>query len=268
VKPGIRQIDGAVGLVIGGAGGIGGAITTRLRHDGATVVSADLPGRGADADLDLRDVDALHGVVGAVARDHGRVDLVVNSAGMGVAGAVETLHLDAWRRAVDVNLWGSINTVLAAYPHLCAQRHGHLVLVASLSGLLPTPLLVPYATAKGGVVSLAAGLRPEAARHGVGVSVVCPGPVETPLLDTGGVGGETQGVDVRRYLTSAAGPALAPEAVADAVVRAIRGNRAVVVPGRPRLLWLAARLSPRVAERAVARAMRRELVRAEAAPPA
>jgi short-subunit dehydrogenase len=85
-----------------------------------------------------------------------------------LAGTVETVGVDAWRRSVEVNVDGSINTVLAAYPVLVAQRRGHLVLVASLAGLLPTPLLVPYAATTAAVVGLGTSLRPEAARHGVG----------------------------------------------------------------------------------------------------
>jgi short-subunit dehydrogenase len=141
------------------------------------------------------------------------------------------------------------------------RGRGHLVAVASLSGLLPTPLLVPYAASKGGVVSFTTSLRPEAARHGIGVSVVCPGPVETGLLDVPGPveGGRT--LSPRRYLTSAAGPAVAPEVVADALVAGVRRNRAVICPKRARVLALAARWSPGVTERVITYYMRRELAR-------
>jgi short-subunit dehydrogenase len=101
------------------------------------------------------------------------------------------------------------------------------------------------------------------------VSVVCPGPVDTPLLDTGGVGGDAAAIDVRRYLTSAAGRAVPADVVAEATLGAIRRNGAVTVPGRAgSMAWLAARLSPRAAERLVARTMRRELaLRSAATPP-
>jgi short-subunit dehydrogenase len=104
-------------------------------------------------------------------------------------------------------------------------------------------------------------LRPEAARHGIGVSVVCPGPVETGLLDVPGPveGGRT--LSPRRYLTSAAGPAVAPEVVADALVAGVRRNRAVICPKRARVLALAARWSPGVTERVITYYMRRELAR-------
>jgi short-subunit dehydrogenase len=133
------------------------------------------------------------------------------------------------------------------------------VFVASLSGLVPTPLLVPYATAKAAIVGLATSLRPEAARHGIGVTVVCPGPVDTPFLDTGGGEGMVQRVDVRRYLTRAAGPAISPDAVASATMRGVRRNRAIVTPKRAALIWRLSRLSPRGTEQVVTRAMRAEV---------
>ena len=97
------------------------------------------------------------------------------------------------------------------------------------------------------------------------MSVVCPGLVDTPFLDTGGVGGEAVAIDVRRYLTGAAGPAVSPDLVAETTIKAIQSNRAPAVPGRQgTMVWLAARLSPRAAERLIARSMRRELALASA----
>jgi short-subunit dehydrogenase len=158
-----------------------------------------------------------------------------------------------------VNLMGVVNVVRAGYAAMVPRESGHLVAIASLAGLLPTPLLVPYATAKGGVVSFMTSLRPEAARRGIGASTVCPGPVDTVFLDRGGEHGHVARVDVRRYLTSAAGPAIAPAAVANAVIKAVERNRAVVTPGRARALHVAARLAPATTERVISRAMSREL---------
>src|SRR5699024_5705435 len=138
---------------------------------------------------------------------------------------------------------------------------GQLVAIASLAGLLPTPLLVPYATAKGGVVSLMTSLRPEAARKGIGVSVMCPGPVDTGLLDETGPAEANGTINTRRYLTSAAGPASAPTAVADALITGVRRNRAVITPKLARVLHVASRCSPAVTERVLTHFMRRELAR-------
>jgi NAD(P)-dependent dehydrogenase (short-subunit alcohol dehydrogenase family) len=254
------ELDGAVALVTGAAAGIGAAMVDALRRAGATVLGADLPGRGADLEVDVTDAPAVTRATAEVIAHHGRLDVVASNAGVAVAGPVEDLTLDDWARVIDVNVIGAVNTVVAAYPALARRGTGHLLFTASLAGLLPTPLLVPYATAKSAIVGLATSLRPEAARHGVGVSVLCPGPVQTGLLTTGGVGGAVRGgVDSRRFLVSAAGPALSADSVAAAAVEGIRRNRAVIAPGRAGLLWRAARLSPALAERAVVRAMRREL---------
>jgi short-subunit dehydrogenase len=124
---------------------------------------------------------------------------------------------------------------------------------------VPTPLLVPYATSKAAIVGLATSLRPEAARHGVGVTVVCPGPIDTDFLDTGGRAGTVADVDSRRFLTRAAGPAISADAVAAATLRGIRRNRAVVAPRRAGVIWRLGRLAPGATAQVVARAMRAEL---------
>jgi short-subunit dehydrogenase len=258
----MTRLGGAVALVTGAAGGIGAAITTELRAAGATVATADLPDRGANLAFDVRDASAAGDAVESVRAAHGRIDMVVAAAGMGVAGTVENVDEDAWRRTIDVNLWGTINLVRAAYPAMVAQRSGHIVLVASLSGLVPTPLLVPYATAKSAVVGFGTSLAPEAKRHGVKVTIVCPGPVDTVMLDTGGTGGGSNGVDVRRYLTAAAGPAMSPTALARAVVRGVERGRTIVAPGRAGVVWRLARMSPALAAAATGRAMRDELANA------
>jgi NAD(P)-dependent dehydrogenase (short-subunit alcohol dehydrogenase family) len=259
----MTRISGSVALVTGGAGGIGRAIARRLSADGASVVTTDRAGTAADMLADVTDAGAMSRLVEQVIAEHGRIDIVVTAAGVGVGGVIEELDEDAWRRAIDVNLWGTINTIRAAYPELVRQRSGHIVVVASLAGLVPTPLLVPYSTSKAAVVGLAASLRPEAARHGIGVSAVCPGPVDTPMLDTGGAGGAGHGIDARRYLTSAAGKAIDPAVVGAATARGITRNRAVVAPKRAGTLWRATRFAPALAERAIASAMGTELQRAQ-----
>jgi NAD(P)-dependent dehydrogenase (short-subunit alcohol dehydrogenase family) len=251
-----------VAFVTGAAGGIGAAITERLRTEGASVVTSDLGTTGVDLALDVTDRGAVRAAIAGVVSEHGHLDLAVACAGVGVAGLASEIADAAWDRSVAVNLTGTVNTVRAAYEVMLPRGRGHIVALASLSGLLPTPLLVPYAATKGGVVSLMTSLRPEAARNGIGVSVVCPGPVDTALLEDTGPAGASGTVDVRRYLTSAAGPAIAPTAVADALVAGVRRNRAVITPRRARLLYLAARCSPAATERVLTYFMRRELAAA------
>jgi short-subunit dehydrogenase len=109
---------------------------------------------------------------------------------------------------------------------------------------------------KHAIVGLGDSLRPEAAPHGVEVTTVCPGPVDTPLLDTKGA---TQGMDVRRYLTSAAGKAISPQALAAAVIDGVRHSRPLILPGRAKLLWRLSRWAPRTTNKQIAKSMRKEL---------
>jgi NAD(P)-dependent dehydrogenase (short-subunit alcohol dehydrogenase family) len=235
------DLHGATVLITGSAGGIGSALAARCRQEGATVVGADLPGQGADIDVDVTDAAAVAEAVRAVADRHGRLDVVVaNAGGGGRPGRVVDLDDADWDRAVDVTFHGTINTVRAAYPVLARAGSGSLVLMSSLAGLLGSPLLVPYAAAKHGVVGLAASLRPEAARVGVGVTVVCPGPVDTAMLDTSSA---TPGMSTRRYLTSAL-PMISPQRLADDIVAAVRSDEALVLPGRAKLFYRLQRLFP------------------------
>lgn len=253
------ELHGAVTVVTGAGGGIGRSLTTALRTAGSTVVTTDVAGE-VDHRLDVTDLDAVRGVLDAVRREHGGLDVVVANAGIGVGGLVEDVVPTDWARSIAVNVGGTANTVQAAYPLLLAQGSGAIVLVASLSGLLPTPLLTTYSMTKHAIVGLGASLRTEAARHGVGVTVVCPGPVETPLLDAPS---STGGLSVRRYLTAAAGPPLSPDRLAAAVVDGVRRDRALVVPGRAALLSRLARFAPGATSKVIARNVDKELGHAE-----
>ena len=108
---------------------------------------------------------------------------MVNNAGVAIGGLLEELDERHWSKALDVNLRGVINGVTAAYEVMRAQGSGHILNTASLAGLIPAPAMLPYTTTKHAVVGLSTALRAEAASQGVRVSVLCPGFVDTPLLD-------------------------------------------------------------------------------------
>ncbi|MBI2217284.1 MAG: SDR family oxidoreductase [Candidatus Rokubacteria bacterium] len=166
---------------------------------------------------------------------------MINNAGIGVGGEVRDLSLDHWRRVVDVNLWGVIHGVMAAYPAMVRQRAGHVVNIASLAGLGASPTMTPYAMTKHAVVGLSTSLRAEAADLGVRVSVVCPGFVQSGIYDAATV------VNARKELVMARvpfRPIPAPRAAA-AILRGVEKNRAIIVfPFYARLLWGLRRLHP------------------------
>jgi NAD(P)-dependent dehydrogenase (short-subunit alcohol dehydrogenase family) len=275
-----------VAFVTGGASGIGKALCGALVARGATVVLADInasgaaavarelgdrgPGSATSLSLDVADASGFASAVGGVRDEHGHLDLLFNNAGIGVGGPVEELTLAHWERTLDVNLRGVVHGVVAVYPLMVKQGFGHVVNTASLAGLLPFPLGVPYAMTKHAVVGLSVSLRNEARVHGVRVSAVCPGVVDTPILDAEGPPDlprtSLAGHGREMFLHSNRGPAYSPERLAEDVLRGVERNRAIIVaPARARTAWLMNRISPRLIERIYAREL--EWVRRHLATP-
>ena len=253
-----------IAFVTGAASGIGRAVSEALAQRGDTVVLADINeaeakaavhainGRGCGTAiavaLDVREPGQVADAVDLVVRDHGRLDLMFNNPGIGVGGPVEELSLEHWDRIIDVNLRGVINGVRAAYPILVRQGHGHILNTASLAGLVPAPFLTPYATTKHAVVGLSLSLRAEAALHGVRVSVLCPGVIDTPLIDSQGPDDLPTVVDrgsARELLVQSGGKPYAPDRLAQDVLRGLEANRAIIVsPRSAQAVWRLFRLSP------------------------
>lgn len=275
---------GGTAIVTGAASGIGLAIAAQLCQRGMRVVLADLDGDGASraaADLaeprtdqavgrtlDVRDGDAVERLVAEVVARHGRLDLLCNNAGVSVGGPTHEMTAAHWKRVLDVNLQGVVNGVLAAYPRMVEQSHGHILNTASAAGLVAPPFVTAYATSKHAVVGLSTGLRAEAALHGVRVSVLCPGSVDTPILDRGPDDDlppmASKPVTAREYLALVRQRPVGAEGVAKAAVKGMEHNRAVIVaPRSAASLWYLHRLSPRLAQRlggALARKVDRELI--------
>jgi NAD(P)-dependent dehydrogenase (short-subunit alcohol dehydrogenase family) len=250
-------------IVTGGASGIGRAITAALVARGDSVTLADLdatgaeqvaeklsvdgPGKAVAAKLDVTDASAVADLYRSVKDEHGRLDLVFNNAGIAIGGLAEDLTLDHWNRAIDVNLKGVVHGVHAAYPIMLEQGFGHIVNTASLAGLVPMPMGIPYTATKHAVVGLSLGLRAEAAGRGVRVSVVCPGFVDTPLLTNvnPGLPETTMSGDARDDIKQAAPRLYTAEKLARDILRGVRKNHALIVaPASGRVAWRATRLLP------------------------
>jgi short-subunit dehydrogenase len=246
------NVRGARVAITGGSGGIGSALASSFASAGADVVTMDLPGRGASLDLDVSDRASVQEVFKSMVG----LDVLVVNAGTGVAGLIRDLTASDWDKVINVNIKGTVNTLLAALPLLRNSPEGSVVMMASLSGLVPTPLLTPYAMTKHALVGLADSLRPELERDGINVTLVCPGPVDTSLLD---VPSATLGISVRRYLSAAAGKPITPDALAAAVLDAVRRGEPLVIPGRAALVWRLQRLAPKLTAKQIAKNMTSEL---------
>ncbi|MBC5765624.1 SDR family NAD(P)-dependent oxidoreductase [Ramlibacter albus] len=263
--------QGKTAFITGGASGIGRALAKALTAGGASVCVTDIDGAGAQRvaqecggsatsmTLDVCDATATSDAVQRFARERGRLDYMFNNAGIGMGGEVHEIPLEAWHRVVDINIWGVVHGVQAAYPLMRQQGFGHIVNTASMAGLGPAPLLTPYALTKHAVVGLSASLRVEAAPFGVRVSVVCPGVIETPILASqippeAGAGWWLP--DVRRYLTKVSGmPYPVDRMAAETLDGVARNRKFIVVPRRARVGWLLGRLFPSLPDAALAPAV-------------
>lgn len=173
-------------VVTGAASGLGRALCNVIARRGGKVLAADVNLEGAEetarahgdrvkavrCDVSRRaDVEAL---AEEATRFLDTLDLVVNNAGVAVAGAVGEVPTEDWHWIMGVNLWGPIYGCEVFVPKLKAQRSGHVLNVASAAGLISSPFMAPYNVTKAGVVALSETLSGELADHGVGVSVLCP----------------------------------------------------------------------------------------------
>ena len=250
-----------VSIVTGAGSGIGKAIAVELVRRGSLVVVADLDAGAAQrtaaelgssavaATVDVADADAMRALVDGVVAEHGRLDVMVNNAGIAIGGLLEELDERHWAKAIDVNLRGVINGVTAAYPHFLAQGSGHILNTASLAGLIPAPAMLPYTTTKHAVVGLSTALRAEAASRGVKVSVLCPGFVDTPLLDDVYAAPDSfQGGSVRARVRLMQPRFLTPEETARCAIDGLAANKAVIPVGfLAHLMWRTLRYAPPVA---------------------
>lgn len=231
-------------LVTGAASGIGRACALAFAREGARAVVAcdideaglghtvtDLKRLGCDSLamlMDVTDADSVERVVREAVERCGCVDVLVNSAGIGIFGAMEDLTLADWRRVVDIDLWGSINVDRAIWPHMVERGSGHIVNVSSANGIyIPMPYIAPYATSKFGVVGLSEALMVEGRRHGIRVTCACPGNVKTPIYDRA----EFKGFDERARVFTKVNMLVAekPEKTAAQILRAVKRNRFIVV---------------------------------------
>lgn len=164
---------GQVAVVVGGASGIGAAIAERFTTDDWTVVVADLPG------TDVTDEDSVAALLDGVVADHGRLDLVVNSAGVSTLGNVVDLAADEWRRVVDVCLTGAFLVIKHAGQRL--TEGGSVISLSSLNARQPGAGLAPYCAAKAGLSMLTQVAALELGPRGIRVNAIAPGLVVTPL---------------------------------------------------------------------------------------
>jgi len=246
-KPGFRTgFAGKRCFLTGAASGIGRATALRLAVEGAELYLTDRNAEGlvatvADARalgavvaahrvLDISDVDEVAAFAADIHASGPAMDVVMNIAGVSAWGTVDKLTHRDWKSMIDINLMGPIHVIENFVPPMIeARRGGHLVNVSSAAGLVALPWHAAYSASKYGLRGLSEVLRFDLARHRIGVSVVVPGAVQTPLVDTVHIAGvDREDPQVRKWTGRFSGHAVSPEHAAEKILRGVAKNRYLI----------------------------------------
>jgi NAD(P)-dependent dehydrogenase (short-subunit alcohol dehydrogenase family) len=233
-------------LITGAASGIGRALALQTAAQGAVLFLTDIDAPGLDqvcarirasggriglaTALDIADYDAVQAFADAAHASAGSMDVLMNVAGISVWGSIEQLRHEHWRRSVEINLMGPIHVMECFVPAMIAAgRGGHLVNVSSAAGLFGLPWHAAYSAAKFGLRGVSEVLRYDLRRHHIDVSLVCPGGVDTGLVNTV----EIVGIDrthphVRAMAERFRKHAVTPDAAARAILRGMRKRRYLI----------------------------------------
>jgi NAD(P)-dependent dehydrogenase (short-subunit alcohol dehydrogenase family) len=189
------RLDGQVALITGAASGIGAATAARFAAEGAAIIGLDLAqpadhawagvagaaGGATFAEADVRDESAVKAAVDAGLERFGRIDVLVNAAGVVGFGSAHTLEAAEFERVVAINLKGSFLVAKHVLPGMIERRSGSIVHIASVEGLVGISGQLAYNASKGGVVLMAKNMALDYSPLGIRVNCICPGGVETPM---------------------------------------------------------------------------------------
>jgi NAD(P)-dependent dehydrogenase (short-subunit alcohol dehydrogenase family) len=230
-------------LITGAASGIGRATAAAAAARGARLFLTDvnaeeldraaeqIRGSGGTVEyaraLDISDHDAVKSMADEIHADNDSLDIVMNVAGIAVWGTVETLTHEQWRRTIDVNLMGPIHVLECFVPQMIrARRGGHIVNVSSAAGIFGLPWHAPYSATKFGLRGVSEVLRFDLRRNDIGVHLVCPGAVDTGLVETVEIAGvDKESPSIRKERARFQRHAAGPQQAAERIIRGIERNR-------------------------------------------
>jgi NADP-dependent 3-hydroxy acid dehydrogenase YdfG len=225
-------LTGRVALVTGASSGIGEAAALALAAAGVAVavtarradrlhaLAAKIEAAGGKAlalPADVTDERAAQGVVAETVARLGRLDVLVNSAGVIQAGGVEHADTAQWRRVLEINLLAALYTSQAAIPHMRSKGGGDIVNISSTAGRRSSADFLPYSVSKFGLTALNDGMRQEQGRHGIRVCIIEPGATTTEVAE--GITDPAQRERIRQHVSKDG--AMKPEDVAAAIVFAV-----------------------------------------------
>jgi NADP-dependent 3-hydroxy acid dehydrogenase YdfG len=192
-------IEHKVVVITGASSGLGAAAARLLAHEGATLVlgarrvdriealAAEIESHGGKAlaiGLDVTDRNQVRSLVDRAVETFGRIDVMVNNAGLMPLSPLDRYKLDEWDRMIDVNIKGVLYGIAAALPHMQRQKGGHFVNVASVAGHVLFPTGTVYCATKFAVRAISEGLRQEVKPYDIRTTIISPGAVTSELLET------------------------------------------------------------------------------------
>ncbi len=195
----MRDLEGRIVLVTGAAGGIGKEICKRFAEEGSVVIATDLNATGLDDlksklsylpstiqpyVLDITDLEAVESIVSRIISKHGKIDILINNAGWDHAAPFVDTDPNLWIKLININLMGPLNLQKAVLPCMIASGGGKIINIASDAGRVGSSGESVYSACKGGIIAFSKTLAREQARNGILVNTVCPGPTDTPLLQS------------------------------------------------------------------------------------
>jgi NAD(P)-dependent dehydrogenase (short-subunit alcohol dehydrogenase family) len=250
--------EGVRAVVTGAAGGLGRAFALRIAKHRGSVLVADIDEAGGKETVslveqaggvahftrcDVRKPDEVIALVDAGHEALGGVDLVINNAGVAVAGLVGDVPLDDWTWQIDINLWGVIYGCHAFTPYFKKRGRGHVINVASMAGLIHMPSMGPYNVTKAAVVALSETMRGELLATDVGVTVLCPSFFETNILRSSRKTCDVDSSGAEKLMKRSRVQA---DDVAKIALRAAEKNELYALPHiEGRAMWGVKRLAPR-----------------------
>lgn len=236
------RFTGATAVITGAGSGIGRATAVQAAEKGARLILTDVNADGlaetvalvADQVVhheafDISDEDAVMAFAHR-ALTHGPVDIVMNVAGISTWGRIQDLSSQHWRDCVEIDLMGPIHIMSAFVPAMIAAgRGGHVVNVSSAAGLFGLPVHAPYSAAKFGLRGVSEVLRFDLEQHGIGVTLVCPGAVKTPLVGTVTiVGVDRDHPKITETIAEFERHAVTPESAAASMIRGVEKGKYLV----------------------------------------
>ncbi len=230
----LKDFNGAVAVITGGASGIGLATARALYAQGAHLVLADINSEGLTKAIeqvrqhvpnatskvlgvptDVTQVTQVEALMQQAHNVDGHIDLVVTSAGVGRGGPIDLFSSEDMQTMMNINFMGTYNCTRAALPAMRSQQHGHFVFLSSVAGKICAPLLTGYVASKWAIRGFSSALRAELYGTGIDVTTVYPAWVETPMIQ--------QEKDAMQLLNIVA--LLTPDQVAGEILQAVQGGR-------------------------------------------